>query len=376
MMLPAARRLDIDMFVLDPDPECPACAGASRAISGDFAEYDAVLAAAAATEPDAVTIEIEHVNTEAMAEIARRGVPVRPGAEVVAVVNDKLRQRRRLEGAALPMPRFVELPEEPQPANADRAASGLAATLEEFGLPAVQKLRFGGYDGRGVAVIREPVNTLPLKGPSMLEAHVPIETELSVIVARTPGGSAAVYEPFEMDMDSKLHLVQAVIYPASLDPGIAAKAQEVALAAAEALRVVGICAVELFLTSEGRILLNEVAPRPHNSGHLTLEASETDQFEQHLRAIFDLPLGSTEMRTPAVMRNLVGRGAPGPARWLGVEETLAIPGVHLHQYGKADFRPGRKMGHLTACAGSLELARQRAAEAARILSIVGQEEMG
>lgn len=377
MMLPAAQRLDIRLTVLDPHPQCPACAGADRALAGDFADREAVLKAAEEIEPDAVTIEIEHVSIDAMAELTRRGVAVNPGAETVATINDKLNQRRRLAEAGLPMPRFIELPEEDALGTAGPQGSGaapgkLAGALGELGLPAVQKLRFGGYDGRGVAIIREAVEQLPLPGLSMLEEHVPIAAELAVLVARRPAGETTVYEPFEMEMDQELNLVRSVFYPASPESSVCRRAQEVAVAAAEALSVVGICAVELFITTDGDVLVNEVAPRPHNSGHITLEAAETDQFEQHLRAIFDLPLGTAAMRGPAVMRNLVGSGKPGPTRYVGLEAVLAIPGAHPHLYGKKESRPGRKMGHVTVSAESLQVARERASKAAETLRVEGQ----
>ncbi|MFP4425597.1 MAG: 5-(carboxyamino)imidazole ribonucleotide synthase [Spirochaetaceae bacterium] len=376
MMLPAARRLDITLAVLDPHPRCPACAGADRAITGDFADYETVLRAAETIEPDVATIEIEHVSIDAMAELARRGVPVFPGAETVATINDKLRQRRRLAEAGLPMPRFLAAPNED-----DLATSGphhsvgddgkLSEAIRELGLPAVQKLRFGGYDGRGVAVVREAGDKLPLRGPSMLEEHAPIAAELAVLVARRRSGDTAVYEPFEMEMDQELNLLRSVFYPASPDTAVCRRAKEVAVAAAEALSIVGVSAVELFLTTDGDVLVNEVAPRPHNSAHLTMEAAETDQFEQHLRAIFDLPLGSAAMRGPAVMRNLVASGKSGPTRYVGLEQALAIPGVHPHLYGKRESRPGRKMGHITVFADTLDIARQRAGEAAAVLRVEG-----
>lgn len=205
----------------------------------------------------------------------------------------------------------------------------------------------------------------------MLETRVDIARELSVLVARSVTGETAVYEPFEMEMDPELHLVRSVLFPASLEPATAANAGKIAVAAAEALSVVGLCAVELFLSTGGEILVNEVAPRPHNSGHLTLEASETDQFEQHLRAILGLPLGSTRMRGPAAMRNLVATGAPGPTVYTGVQKALGTPGAHLHLYGKRESRPGRKMGHLTACADSLAEAKRLAAQAMAALSVRG-----
>lgn len=359
MLGEAAARLDVELTVLDPTPGCPAAATASRHIEASFTDFDAVVAAAA--DADVVTVEIEHVSTAALREIARGGTPTRPAADVLETINDKLTQRRTLHAAGVPGPRFAPLPE-----TADAAA---------FGLPAVQKLRFGGYDGRGVAILNDTTSAAPLSGPSYLEELVDIDTELSVIVARSPTGETATYPPFEMEIDPELNLVQAVLYPASIPASVAAEAQRIAEQAVAAVDGVGINAVELFVTADGRVLVNEIAPRPHNSGHLTIEAAETDQFEQHLRAVLGLPLGSTRMREPAVMRNLIGAGTEGPTTYHGLAEALAIEGAHLHLYGKRVSRPGRKMGHITVCRADLAEARAAAAAAAEAIHITGSGDM-
>ncbi|MFP4033143.1 MAG: 5-(carboxyamino)imidazole ribonucleotide synthase [Desulfococcaceae bacterium] len=394
MLGEAAARLDIALTVLDPTPDCPAAATTSRQVHGSFREYDDVLRAAGlgtnaddsspgrereemAGRPDAVTVEIESVSVAALDRIAAEGIPVHPAPEVIRVIQDKLAQRRRAEAAGLPVPRFVALPDP----TAD--PEGAAAVLRDFGLPAVQKLRFGGYDGRGVAMLRRREETdgpggepgaadLPLAGPSLLEAPVDMDREIAVLVARTPAGECRSYPAVEMEMDPELHLVRAVLYPAEIPDATAEEARRIAEAAVADLNGAGIFAVELFIARDGQVIINEIAPRPHNSGHLTIEAAETDQYEQHLRGILGLPLGSTRMHSAAAMVNLIGTGEEGPTVYHGYEEALAMDGVHLHLYGKHRCRPGRKMGHITAIADTREAARERALRAAEALSVRGR----
>lgn len=395
MLGEAAARLDIALTVLDPTPDCPAAATTSRQVIGSFRDYNDVLRAAglepdgggsepsggqggdsSSRRPEAVTVEIESVSVQALDRIAAEGIPVHPAPAVIRVIQDKLAQRRRAEAAGLPVPRFAELPD---PSN---DPEGAAAVLRDFGIPAVQKLRFGGYDGRGVAMVpgrgetdrpgSEPgAEDLPLAGPSLLEAPVDMDREIAVLVARTPDGQCRSYPAVEMEMDPELHLVRAVLYPAQIPGATAEKARQIAEVAVEDLGGAGIFAVELFIARDGEVIINEIAPRPHNSGHLTIEAAETDQYEQHLRGILGLPLGSSRMHSAAAMVNLIGTGEAGPTVYQGYEEALAMDGVHLHLYGKQTCRPGRKMGHITAIAETREEARERALRAAEVLSVEG-----
>ncbi|MFP4644265.1 MAG: ATP-grasp domain-containing protein, partial [Spirochaetales bacterium] len=236
--------------------------------------------------------------------------------------------------------------------------------------PVVQKLRRGGYDGRGVAVLRDEHGTR-LPGESLVEEFVPVEKEVSVLVARSASGREAVYPPVLMEFDSEANINTLCALPSGLSPRLADTASEVAARAVRSLDIVGICAVELFITDEGRVLVNELAPRPHNSGHLTLEASATSQFEQHLRAILDLPLGSTDTVRPAVMVNLLGSGEVGRPAIEGLDSVLALPEAHLHLYDKRPSKPGRKMGHITVCGETIERARERADVVRRAVAIVG-----
>ncbi|MFO7781488.1 MAG: ATP-grasp domain-containing protein, partial [Spirochaetia bacterium] len=248
MLGAAAARLDVELTVLDPTPDCPAAATARRQVEASFTDFDAVVAAAA--DADVVTVEIEHVSTAALREIARGGTPTRPGALVLETIHDKLTQRRALHHAGVPGPRFAALPETGSPGDDHAVAAGASdagaaadAAAAAFGLPAVQKLRFGGYDGRGVAVFDRGTDAVPLSGPSYLEELVDIEAELSVLVARGPSGETATYPPFEMEMDPELNLVQAVLYPAAMSPAVAAEAQRVAEQAVVAIGGVGLNAV-------------------------------------------------------------------------------------------------------------------------------------
>lgn len=351
----AARALDVSVVVLDPDPQAPARGCSDSFVLGSYADPAAIRRLAA--EVDVCTMEIEHVDTTTLQELERGGMRVRPGAAVLATVQDKLAQRRLFAEVQIPQPRF-EVLDSPDP-----------AALARFGLPAVQKLRRGGYDGRGVAVVRTEADPL-LPGPSILEELVDIRMELGLLVVRRPN-ETRVYPPTRMVFHEGGNICTRVEMPARLDPALAARAAATAEQAADALQLVGVLAVELFVTADDRILLNEVAPRPHNSGHLTTEACRTSQFEQHVRAVLNLPLGSTDQILPAVMINLLGTGPEGPTRVRGLRRALAIPGVSVHLYGKTTCRPLRKMGHVTVTADSLDRARELADEVESVLQICG-----
>ncbi|NBC29005.1 MAG: 5-(carboxyamino)imidazole ribonucleotide synthase [Spirochaetes bacterium] len=376
MLGEAAARLDVRVTVIDPAPGCPAATTTDRHVLASFRDTEAILAATERDLPDLATVEIENVSTEALRELRTRGVPVHPSPELLETIKDKLSQRDTLAAAGLPGPRYVEVASAPGD-EAGNGALDLNAAARAVGLPAVQKLRFGGYDGRGVArvaaVAGKPAE-LPLSGASILEEQLELSTELAVLVARSSTGETRSYAPVEMQMDRELNLVRVVVYPAAVPADTTQEARRIAQAAVEALDGVGLFAVELFVTSAGKVLINEIAPRPHNSGHLTIEAAETSQFEQHLRAVLGLPLGSVEMRGAAAMVNLIGTGPEGSTRYTGLPEVLALPGVHLHLYGKRNCRPGRKMGHLTAIGQDRQESVERALSASAGLRVHGKEE--
>jgi 5-(carboxyamino)imidazole ribonucleotide synthase len=357
MMIYAALRLGIETAVMDPDPECP-CAGlAGRFLTADLGDAEAIRRLAG--EVDIVTYEIEHVNTDALREIAEAGTAVLPRPESLAVIQDKREQRAHLSGQGLPGPRWGEVdgPQDPG--------------IDAFGFPSVQKLRRGGYDGRGVAVLRDATSER-LDGPSLLEAKVDVEQELSVVCVRDRFGHTDAYPVARMEFDPEANICTRVCAPADVPESVAARARDVALRTVAALDLVGTAAVELFLTHAGEILVNEVAPRPHNSGHLTIDAADTSQFEQHLRAVCGLPLGSTRQHSPAVMVNLLAEpGAAGKPVMTGYARAMAVPGLSLHLYGKNRVKSRRKMGHATVIAEDLERARQLADQAAGALRIHG-----
>ncbi len=359
MLIAEARRMDISVAVLDPAADAPCAPLADRFICGSFDDPDAIAALVACSE--VITYEIEHIDAAALQRLQRAGHRLVPDARVLALVQDKLAQRRLFEEAGLPGPRYCEF------SAHDEAA------LVDFGLPAVQKARRGGYDGRGVAVLRS--STEPrIDRPSLLEELVEIERELAVLVVRGAGGAVVSYQPVEMIFDTRSNICTHVVAPAELDPGLAAEAVRIAETAVETLGGVGVHGVELFLARDGRMLLNEIAPRPHNSGHYTIEACVTSQFEQHLRAVLGFPLGSSEALAPAVMVNLLGKsGCIGATVVEGSAEALAVPGVSLHLYGKRQCVGGRKMGHITAVARDAGRAMQRAQTAASLLTIRGGE---
>ncbi len=350
MMVPPAKRLGLDVIVLDPTPDAPAGQLADAQIVAPF--DDAAALATLAARVDVITYDLEHVDLGALRRLKDAGRRLVPDPEVLAVLQDKGRQRAFFDAHGLPGPRFA-IDDAP-------TAAGLAA----FGFPLVQKVRTGGYDGRGVWMHDAPGEPVaPV--PSLLEARVSLAMELGVMVARGADGEERTWPATELIADPVRHQLDVSLTPARVPPDVARAAEALAARAIRALGGVGVFGVELFLDAAGALLLNEIAPRPHNSGHYTIEAAVTDQFEQHVRAVMGLPLGSTELLRPAVTANLVGRGH-GEARVVGLEAVLAMPGVAVHLYGKRAVRPGRKMGHLTVMDADLDaaLARARAAQAA------------
>ncbi len=333
MMIIAGTPLGFSFGVLTPSAGDPAARLADFRIEGELTDRHAILELAAWA--DVTTYEIEHMNTDALEEAERGGATVLPRPSVLRTVNDKLAQKRALAAAGVPVPAFCE-----------QASS----------FPTVQKLRRGGYDGRGVKVLAR-ASDAPLPGESYYEDLVDFQIELAVVVCRSSAGEIASYPVVEMEFDPEANICSRVSAPARIDDRTERLAREIAIAAVEAIDGVGVVAVELFLERSGTILVNELAPRPHNSGHLTIEACATSQFEQHLRAISGLPLGPTTLRSPAVMVNVLGESdAAGRPRLDGLAELLGVPGVHLHWYGKTEVRPNRKMGHVTIVAPTLDEA--------------------
>lgn len=359
MVVYEALRLGIDTTVLDPSATAPCARIAGTFLRGNLDDESSIRRVA--EESDVLTWEIEHVGVDILGRIRAEGVNVQPNPGVLRVIQDKLAQKTFLERHGLPVPRFVETANPPETA------------LRQFGLPCVQKSRFGGYDGRGVSIVRtgDPGNEL-LTGSTMIEELVDIDTEIAVLVARSTNRETAVYPIVEMVFSGDENICTMVRTPAPLSDRLSNEALEIATAAVEALDATGVVAVEMFVTRHGGVLINEIAPRPHNSGHLTIEACPTSQFEQHLRAVLGLPLGDTSLIRPAAMVNILGAGEDrGSPIIAGYREVMRIPGASIHLYGKEEARPFRKMGHVTVTAESLDLATERAEMVQKTFSVRG-----
>jgi 5-(carboxyamino)imidazole ribonucleotide synthase len=347
MLIQSAMDFNLTVHVLDPDPHAPCATYCDEFTIGSLTDFQTVREFG--KHVDVLTIEIENVNVDAMERLGSDGITVFPQPQIVRTIQDKGLQKLFLKEHGIPTAGFSLIDATHQ--------------LESSTFPAVQKLRTTGYDGRGVLILnsRDDLRRA-FDRPSILEQFVPLSKEISVIVARNRRGESVTYPAVEMIFHPEANLVEFLVAPANLAPSVEARARQVATQAAAALGVVGLLAVELFVTNDGDILVNEMAPRPHNSGHHTIEANATSQFEQHLRAILGLPLGSTEPLSPAVMVNVLGGpGSEGPARYEGIEEVLSIEGAHVHLYGKKLTKPFRKMGHVTI----VDPTRERALEKAR-----------
>jgi 5-(carboxyamino)imidazole ribonucleotide synthase len=382
MAIEESRKYLAQIEVLSPEYPSPAAELADVTHLGRLEDCESILGFAEGL--DAITYEIEGVCVEALRELESRGQLVLPSAGILGAIRDKLVQRRILAAAGLPVPRFAAV--EPRDGEGPCAARGLAAAAEELGgFPAVQKARTGGYDGRGVAMLSGPEDPGCLRCPSYLEERVDIEKELAVVVACAPDGNVGAYPCVEMVFDERANLCDSVLAPARVDDGLRAEAEGLAIGCVRALCAeaersgspaagsAGVFGVEMFLERSGRVLVNEVAPRPHNSGHFSIEACPSSQFDQYIRLLLGLPLGSFELLRPAMMVNLLGEiGASGVPEYLGLEEALAIPSVAVHLYGKSEVRPFRKMGHLTALGSTSEEAIARAEAARALVKIVAR----
>jgi 5-(carboxyamino)imidazole ribonucleotide synthase len=335
MLIQAAADWNIITKVLDPDPDAPCRALASEFVCGPLTDYDTVWAFGQGL--DALTIEIENVNTEAMQVLADAGVRVSPPPALVRLIQDKRAQKQFYQAHGIPTADFV--------LTANRAEAASHAAF----LPAMHKLGRAGYDGRGVQKLAS-VADLPkaFDAPGLLEKLVDFEKEISVIVARNADGEVKTFPAVELVADPELNLVDYLFAPADIPAEVAREAYRVAELVVGQMDFVGLLAVELFVTKTGQVLVNEVAPRPHNSGHHTIEANATSQYQQLLRAVLNLPLGATTTLAQAAMVNLLGEpGHSGPAVYEGLERVLALEGAYIHLYGKAQTKPFRKMGHVT-----------------------------
>lgn len=365
MLCQAASDWHLPVHVLDKDAGFPAAPYATVFTTGDFRNGDDVLAFG--RQMDVVTIEIEHIDTAALHQLVAEGVKVYPQPEKIDLIKDKGLQKQFYEDHGIATADFELF---------DGVDAVRVAVKEgRWTIPFVQKARTGGYDGQGVVVIRSEADLADklLPVPCLLEKLSDIDKELAVIVARSPSGEISVFPTVEMEFHPTANLVEFLICPAAIDGDTNSRAAALARDVAAKMDVIGLLAVELFLEKDGTILVNEVAPRPHNSGHHTIEANMTSQYQQHLRAVLGLPLGPTDLIRPGAMVNLLGaEGHSGPAVYEGWDKLLAIPEVYPHLYGKADTRPFRKMGHISALGDTVQMARDRAARARDAVRVISE----
>lgn len=357
MLAEAAVKIGVDTVVLETSADCPA-AKVTRHIEGAFSDHDAVKAFA--NEADVLTFEIESANAEALQELVAEGYPVHPTPETLSIIKDKLRQKTLFKERGIPLGPFMDVP--------DEEAAKAAGTA--FGYPFVLKARSGGYDGRGNVTVKTeadiPAAFLKLGSARLYaEAFVPFEKELAVVAVRTTGGEIRTYPVVETIHEN--HICMTVMAPAPVEVSVREKAEVVATNVLESFEGAGVFGIELFLVGN-EVLVNEVAPRVHNSGHFTIEGSVTSQFENHVRAVTDMPLGDTAMKHPvAVMINILG-DRTGPADPQGIAAAEAL-GATVHIYGKKETKPARKMGHLTCVGDTLEEVLERAKKARASVSI-------
>ncbi|GAA5040313.1 N5-carboxyaminoimidazole ribonucleotide synthase [Marivirga lumbricoides] len=347
MLHQSAINLNLNLQMMDPDENAPCASLIEDFTVGDLEDFDTVYAFG--KECDVVTIEIEKVNTDALKKLQSEGVLVYPEPEVIALIQDKRIQKQFYKDNNIPTADFV------------LTESAEDLKQHEDKLPAVHKMGKGGYDGRGVQVIKS-ANDIEkgFNGPALLESFVPFKKELAVIVARNQAGEVESFPPVEMVFHPEHNLVEYLLSPALLAPEINEEAEKIAKELIVKLNMTGLLAVEMFLTKDNEILVNEIAPRPHNSGHQSIEGNFTSQYDQMLRAVLNLPLGDTNVKICSAMVNVLGEdGFTGEAKYEGMNEVLKIPGAHVHLYGKKITKPFRKMGHVTITDPSLASLRKK-----------------
>lgn len=350
MLLYETRKYDIRTIVLDPSAEAPSRLACNQFFQGDLMDYETVVDFG--RQADVLTFEIEGVNVDALEKLESEGVKVYPSSATLRKIQDKSVQKSFFKDNGLPTAAFQKFN--------SKSTFFDAVEKGELELPCVWKSATGGYDGKGVSVIRNKEAIAELsEGACIAEELIPFKNELAVIVARSPSGEVKTFPVVEMEFHPEANQVEYVICPARIEASVAKKAREVATKVSEAFQHVGLLAVEMFQTKDDEILVNEVAPRPHNSGHYSIEAGFTNQFEQHLRAILDLPLGNTDSKVGGVMVNLVGEeGYTGEVVYENISEIMKHKGVTPHIYGKNITRPFRKMGHVTIVNEDLSEARR------------------
>jgi 5-(carboxyamino)imidazole ribonucleotide synthase len=358
MLIQQAINYNVTVKVLDPDREAPCRKLCDEFTIGSLSDYETVYKFG--KKVDLLTIEIEKVNVDALEQLEKEGVQVYPQARIIRLIQDKGLQKQFFKENDIPTAEFQVISSAEQLKNS------------RIPFPYIQKLRRDGYDGKGVYKLAdETYLAKAFTEPSLIERWVDFEKEIAVIVARNENGETKAFPMVEMEFNPQANLVEFLIAPSTLPFEIHEEAERIAKRIANCLNIVGLLAVEMFLDKNGKILVNELAPRPHNSGHQTIEGNVVSQFEQHLRAIFNQPLGDTACLNNAIMINVLGEaGYEGPAVYLGIEDVLKCTGVYVHLYGKALTKPFRKMGHVTIVDADREKAIEKARFVQKTLKVV------
>ncbi len=359
MLLQEAIDLNIHLHCLDPDNNAPCAKIAHSFTVGSLTDYETVINFG--KDKHLISVEIENVNVEALKDLEKRGVKVFPQPHILELIQDKGLQKQFYQEHQIPTAPFVLI-------------ENKVELLEKATFPIVHKLRKGGYDGRGVNVLKSKEDAEnSFDSPSILEEKIPFVKELSVIVARNEKGQTKTFPAVECEFNPEANLVEFLFAPAEINSDIEKQAAELAIDVIEKLGMVGLLAVEFFLDENGNLLVNEIAPRPHNSGHHTIECNVTSQFAQHLRAILNLPLGSTEILQAGAMINLLGeKRFEGKAVYDGLDKALEIEGVYPHIYGKEITKPFRKMGHVTITDTDLEKVKLKAKKVQGLIKVVSE----
>lgn len=361
IMSQKAKKMGFHVSILDPTPNSPAAQVSDRQVVAGF--YDQEELEQLVKECDVTTFELEHIDTTVLKKLYDAGYNIHPSPYVMELIQDKYEQKKLLEKKGVPVPAYKKVQSQED--------------LESFGLPVVQKARKGGYDGKGVMLLKTKEDLQNcIEADSFIEELVDIDKELAIIVARNIQGEIKCYPVVEMLFDERVNICDSVMAPARISKAIEKKALEISTKSIEVLQGVGIFGVELFLSKKGEVLVNEIAPRPHNSGHYTVESCATSQFEQIVRAVTDLPLGSTKLLSPSVMVNLLGEeGYEGEPCIEGLQEALKIPELSFHFYGKSVTKAFRKMGHIVVLDDDIDKALQKAMRAKDILKVKGSKKV-
>lgn len=361
MLIQEASKWNIATYVLDQESDCPAGSIASVFLKGNHLDYNSVYEFG--KKVDVLTFELENINIDALLKLKSEGLKIVPDPQILSLIQDKGLQKDFYKQNNIPTSNYFLVK------SKDEIIELIEANQLHF--PFVQKLRKGGYDGKGVAVIKNENDLCKLlNGASLIEEMVDITKEIAVIAARNEKGEIKCFPVVEMVFDSHANLVEKLICPSQISIEQSEKAISIAEKIIEKLGMAGLLAVEFFIDKSGKIWVNEVAPRPHNSGHHTIESIVTSQYEQHLRAILNLPLGSTHIKMPSVMLNLLGEeGYEGPVMYEGLSESMTIEGVKIHLYGKKETKPYRKMGHLTVVCTTLEGAIDKAEKVKNLIKV-------